>query len=266
VIKVYRIPVPKERLRAMPKKERVLLLLLGYVSNQLSMLQKLLTFATNITPAEEVEQHASGAQTQMLVRLTVGALNEAWELVRTRFIETTMAKDYLDRLDEAGREAFTSLKLQFGGSNLLNQIRKNYAFHYPSSDDVDQAFKSICNNDELGGLLTLYFSTHGFNSLFLISDLVFIQGIADKSGEPDLQEAQKKLLGEVSTASINLIEFARAFAAAAWLKHFGREMLAKDVVTVAEAPNVDDVWLPFFVEMQPTPANSVTAAGISEMI
>jgi hypothetical protein len=30
MIQVYRIPVPKERLPAMPKDERVLLLLLGY--------------------------------------------------------------------------------------------------------------------------------------------------------------------------------------------------------------------------------------------
>ena len=137
MIQVYRIPVPKERLRAMPKDERVLLLLLGYVANQVSMLQKLLTFATNRTPAEELEQHASGAQTQMLVRLTVGALNEAWELVRTRFIENTMAQDYLNPLDPAGQEAFTALKRQFSGSNLLNKIRKNYAFHYPYSDDVE---------------------------------------------------------------------------------------------------------------------------------
>jgi len=250
MIQVYRIPVPKERLRAMPKDERVLLLLLGYALNQLSMLQKLLTFATNRTPVKELEQHATGAQTQMLVRLTVGALNEAWELVRTRFIETTMAKDYLNRLDAGGQEAFGALKRQFGGSNLLNKIRKNYAFHYPRSDDVDTAFESICNDPELGGLLNLYFSTHGFNSLFLLSDLVFIQGIAEKSGEPDLDAAQKRLMGEVSRASSNLVEFARAFAAAAWLKHFGEEMIAKDIVVATDAPNIDDVWLPFFVEVE----------------
>ena len=81
---------------------------------QLSMLQKLLTFATNRTPADEVEQHATGVQTQMLVRLTVGALNEAWEVVRTRFIETAIAKDYVTRFDPAGEQAFTELKQQFG--------------------------------------------------------------------------------------------------------------------------------------------------------
>ena len=50
---------------------------------------------------------------------------------------------------------------------------------------------------------------------------------------------------------LDLIEFAKAFVAAAWIKHFGAEMEAKDIVTVGDAPNVDDVWLPFFVEVPP---------------
>ena len=54
---------------------------------------------------------------------------------------------------------------------------------------MEKAFESICNDPELGGLLNLYFSAHGFNSLFLLSDLVFIQGIAEKSEEPDLEAA-----------------------------------------------------------------------------
>jgi hypothetical protein len=41
-----------------------------------------------------------------------------------RFIETTIAKDYLNLLDESGPEAFAALKRQFGESNLLNKIRK----------------------------------------------------------------------------------------------------------------------------------------------
>jgi hypothetical protein len=103
MLKVYRIPIPKDRLRAMPNDERVLFVLLGYASNQISMLQKLLTFATNRTPDAELEQHATGAQTQMLVRLV--ALNEAWEMVRTRFIEAPLAQSYLPVLDADGQKA-----------------------------------------------------------------------------------------------------------------------------------------------------------------
>jgi hypothetical protein len=252
MIQVYRIPVPKECLRAMPKDERVLLLLLGYVANQLSMLQKLLTFATNRTPADEVEQHATGVQTQMLVRLTVGALNEAWEVVRTRFSETAFAKDYLTRLDPAGKQAFTDLKQQFGKSNLLNTIRKAYAFHHPHSDDVEEAFQAACNDSDLDSYWNLYFSHHGFNSLFFLSEIVVSHGIGKKAGEIDLEEAHRKLLGEVSRAAINLVEFAKAFTAAAWIKHFGQKIIAKHIVTVSEAPHIDDVWIPFFVEVGPS--------------
>ena len=51
-----------------------------------------------LSPDAEIEQHATGAQTQMLLRLMVGALNEAWELVTTRFIQNPLAKDYLGSL------------------------------------------------------------------------------------------------------------------------------------------------------------------------
>ena len=34
------------------------------------------------------------------------------------------------------------------------------------------------------------------------------------------------------------------------LIQFGAEMEAKDIVTVGDAPNVDDVWLPFEVPLR----------------
>ena len=105
MIEVYRIPIPKDRLRALPKDERVLLLLLGYVSNQVLMLQKLLIYATRLDPKDEVEQHATGVQTQMLVRIAVSAAFEAWRLIETRFLSNPLAKDYMGRLDRDGLQA-----------------------------------------------------------------------------------------------------------------------------------------------------------------
>lgn len=252
MIKVYRIPVPKDRLRAMPKDERVLLLLLGYAANQLSMLQKFLNFATNRTPEAEFEQHATGSQTQMLVRLLVGSLNEAWLLISTRFLQQPFAKEYLAKIDAGGLEALEALKRQFGGSNLLNAVRNSYAFHYPRTDEAEAAFDAACNNPDVDDCWNLYFSHHGFNSSFFLSDLIFIHGISGKVQGATLDAAQRKLMQEASAASSNLIEFAKAFFAAAWLQHFGTEILAKDVVTVADAPDVDQVWLPFFVEVPPS--------------
>ena len=69
MIEIYMVPVPKDRLRSMPQEERALLLLLGYATNQLSMLQKLLMFSSNKIPPSELEQSLTATQTQTLLRL-----------------------------------------------------------------------------------------------------------------------------------------------------------------------------------------------------
>jgi hypothetical protein len=77
MIRVVQISLPKDQLRAVSKEKRSLFLLLGYAANQITMLQKLMILSSNKTPSETVEQRISGAQTQMLVRLLIGALHEA---------------------------------------------------------------------------------------------------------------------------------------------------------------------------------------------
>jgi hypothetical protein len=62
MITVLRIPVSKDRLRAMPADERALLILLGYVANQINLLSKLVIFPSNKTP-DGIEQALSGALT-----------------------------------------------------------------------------------------------------------------------------------------------------------------------------------------------------------
>jgi len=234
----------------MPKDERALLLLLGYAANQVSMLQKLLNFATNHTWSFEVEQVATGVQTQMLARLMAGALNEAWILVSTRFIQNPLSRDYLSRLDPGGKQALDALKQLFGRSNLLNAVRNNFAFHYPDTDQVEAAFDAALDDRDLDDLWNLYFSHHGFNSLFLLSDLVIAHGVSRAAAGADLVQGHTKFMGEMSAAAEHLMEFAKAYMAAAWHKHFGQEMLAKDVVSITGAPNVDEVILPFFVELR----------------
>ena len=233
----------------MPKDERVLLLLLGYAANQLSMFQKLLSFAAHRTTDTEVVQHAEAVQTQMLLRLMVGALNEAWKLVRTRFIENPLSKDYIDRLEPAGRQALEALKNQFRGESFINVVRNTYGFHFPTSDETEVAFEAALKDHDSDDLWSLYFSQHGFNCLFLLSDLIVLHGISKKMRAADLVETQRKLMGEVTAASANMFDFTKAFVAAAWLKNFGEEMVAQDIVTVGDAPNIGQVRLPFFVEV-----------------
>lgn len=249
MIEVYRIPVPKERLRALPKDERVLLLLMGYVSNQVLMLQKLLIYATKLDPKNEVEQHATGVQTQMLVRIAVSAAFEAWRLIETRFLSNVLAKDYIGRLEGDGLQALEELKQLFGKSALLSKVRNNFGFHYPETADAEEAFQAAADDPGFDDMWKVYFSRHGFNSLFLLSDAVFAHGIAAQAGTTDLVALQRKLMDELHKASMNVLQFAQSFVAAAWVKHFGDVIDAQDRVKIEGAPSINEITLPFFVEV-----------------
>jgi len=123
MVQVLRIPVPKAKLQALSKDERVLIFLLGYVTNQITMLEKLLTFSIKKVATEVVERQAIGIQTQMLLRLLIGVLNEAHRVIVSRFNEKPINVVYRPLLDADGQEALAGLNKQFGGSNLLTRLR-----------------------------------------------------------------------------------------------------------------------------------------------
>jgi hypothetical protein len=50
MIEVYKIPVPKEKLCAMPESERALLILLGYAANQINCFSKMVRKRTRTAP------------------------------------------------------------------------------------------------------------------------------------------------------------------------------------------------------------------------
>jgi hypothetical protein len=52
------------------------------------MLEKLMLFSGNRDQKEFLDAHATGIQQQMLLRLMIGALNEAWRVIVTRHNRT----------------------------------------------------------------------------------------------------------------------------------------------------------------------------------
>lgn len=67
-------------------------------------------------------------------------------------------------------------------------------------------------------------------------------------GIPDINEAHKKLLGELAPVSNELSELTFGFAAAMFKKYLGPEMTLTVVAKLADAPNIDHVLIPYFVE------------------
>jgi hypothetical protein len=256
VINVLRIPLPKDRLRGIPKEERALFFLLGYAANQITLFSKLVTFSANKTPDDSVEQQLSNAQSLILGRVAIGVLAEAGELIRKRFLGTPIGKEFEPtKLNPAGRVALATLKKHFGGSNILSKLRNNVAFHHPYDTDMDAGFEAAVSDNIWDGDWNWYFSSALYNSWYFASDIVMLHAMLNTIGETDPISAHKRIMIELKQVSEPMIDFIFALNEAILIKHLGPTMAAEaaEVITkITNAPGLFDVALPFYVEMPET--------------
>ena len=81
----------------------------------------------------------------------------------------------------------------------------------------------------------------------LLPILCLIHGMANAMGERDVNEAHRKLLGDIAPIANDLSTFAFGFAEAIFIKYFG-ELIATQVAEIKDAANIENLRLPWFVE------------------
>ena len=89
MIDVLRMGFTKEHLLKMTEEERGAFLLFGYTSNQTNVLWKVIIASLNRDPLGPVDARVSAAQSQVLIRLMIGVLWEAWRAVEKYFLSST---------------------------------------------------------------------------------------------------------------------------------------------------------------------------------
>jgi hypothetical protein len=228
---------------------------LGYASNQINTLWKLVVVATNEGAKDAVEEKVSGAQTQIFVRLLIGIMREALKLIEKRFLGSKLGKEYVPLLNTQTTEAPDRLKKRFGAPDKFVVIRDNFAFHHPSLNDMEAAFQLAIKSDGDETDWCIYLNDVLLNTFFFASDFVLVHGVTNAMGENDVNEAHRKLLGDIAPIAIDLSTFAFGFAEAIFIKHFG-ELTATRVAEIKDAPNIEDLRLPWFVETAFLPAGS----------
>jgi hypothetical protein len=202
--------------------------------------------ATNEVERDPVEEKVSAAQTQIFVRLLIGVMREALKLIEKRFLGSTLGKEYVPLLNAEAKDALNRLKKRFGASDRYVKIRDNFAFHHPSLDDMEAAFKLAIKSDGDETDWCMYLNNALLNSFFFASDFVLVHGLANAMGEPDVNEAHRKLLKDIAPIANDLSSFAFGFAEAIFRKYFG-ELTATRVAEIKEAANIEDLRLPWFL-------------------
>jgi hypothetical protein len=174
---------------------------------------------------------------------------EAWLLVERGFLKGKIGRDYVRLLDPPAREALDRLKKYFA-SNHLAMIRNNFAYHHPTNEQMEAAFHMAASNKDGEDLdWSIFFNQALLNTFFFVSDYVMVHAIMGAMNETDVSVAHQKLLSDLAPVANDLSEFTFGFAKAIFQKYINRNELVMTLIAkIADAPNIEDVRLPPYVE------------------
>jgi hypothetical protein len=243
LIQVLRVPVPPDLLRKMTNEERTFLLLMGYAENQISIMYKVLRFSTNFESENKIEQLASANQTQVMLRLLIGIIYEAWiQLVNERFLQRS---NITIKLTQKGEAAVAELRAHLSTSALLGKIRNSFAFHYPDDQYMNQAFKLASEDHALKDEWNWYLSDARTNTSYFVSEMVFLHAVMKAAEVSTLEEAQHKLMQEVLKIHGLLCDLFDDIGNRFMEKYFSKP-LDGFRATITEAPSLYEFALPFY--------------------
>ena len=240
-MKLLKVEVPKSILDTIPEDEVVFFVQCGNMLNDISMLQKLSIFSMNNEKSTYTERTAQVLQTMGLLRLQAGKLKEGWELLQKHFFAAMVSKQYEPLFDEKERKALKSLKTYFNRSNIIFQIRRDFAFHYPSKDTIVKALKAVPDSEVFEVFLSELFG----NCVFSMSNALITLSILRLTKSSDTQKAMDKWVREIIKVSQWFGEFLGGCMRVFARRH--SEFNYSDV-EIPEPPHVNEVTLPYFIK------------------
>jgi hypothetical protein len=239
---IHKIPVVKAKLDVIPERERVLFVLLGHFLDEISILNKLLLFA-NVQPEVDVMRKAHTTQSLLIARIFIGKLLEGWQMLQRDFFGTALSKQYEPKLQSPGDLALANLKRYFGKSNLLQDIRNNFGFHY-SSDQVKQQLATL----EASYKSEIYLASDYANSLHWACGEMVSYAMLNTVGVADPQQALNRIVEDLSKVSDWFFDFCGSCISIIVEQYFGKDLreLNAEEIDISEPASLETITLPYF--------------------
>ena len=190
-MKVIDIKLDKDKLLQLPGLERTLYLALGHAANENNALAKMLYWSSNAPARNDAENRARFTLELLFIRLLAGKLNESWGLLERKYFGTRLSRTYDSKLDDAAKQALTSLRSYFGKENACNKIRNQFAFHY-SPEEVAAVLPGI--DDELHAYLERDAAP---NNLFAFSETLLAEALIALLRQLRANASLEDLVGEL---------------------------------------------------------------------
>lgn len=240
-MQLLKIEIPKSKLSAIPKNERVFFVQSGNLLNDVNILQKLIYFSANPETNDKIVRTAQNLQALSLLRIQAGKLSEGWQLVEKNFFGAKVSQEYEPLLTEPEKNSLTHLKNYFAKKNLISSIRNDFAFHYPSSEEITKLIDEAPDSE----IFEVYLSEFYGNCLFSLANVLVTFGILKSIGTSGDEEPMKTLLQDINKVTRWFGDFLGGCLLVFSKKHSG---LNAYNVEIPQPPDINDVTLPYFIK------------------
>lgn len=205
-MKIRRIRLTKQHLGQLPAAERDFLLLAGHMLNEINSLYKVFSWSMRghrlESPASALSGTISGAQAMIYARLLAGKEWEAWEALGKGWFRTKIAQRIEPILHPDSQEALKALKKYFSGTNLINQVRNSFAFHYSAS-----AIGSQWERASEEPFFELILGVNIGNNFFLGAETAANVAVFNAIEPTNLQEGMRRFLEDVGVVNTYFTTF-----------------------------------------------------------
>lgn len=242
-MELLKVEIPMSKLSSIPENERVFFVQIGSLLNDLSMLQKLTVFSTNINTANQVVRAAQNLQTLSLIRIQAGKLHEGWNVLQKNFFNEGFSQKYLEKLTPSEKQSYDKARTYFDDKkNLISWIRNNFAFHYFTKPrTIRKLFDKVSDSE----IFEMFMSEFYGNCVFSMSDTLINFAILKYTGITDTNKAMEKLLRDVKEITKWFGHFLGRFLLVFAEEHLG---LLPIKVEIPEPSNINKVMLPYFIK------------------
>lgn len=203
---IYKGRLDKDEVLQVPQQERRFFLTITHIQNEINILLRAVLWSSDYSSENEAEVQGQISTSLFFVKLLAGKLKEGWTILNKSFFsDKSLSSDFrahatpeqIDHLDELSR--------YFGKTNLLHEVRTDFAFHY-SPSELDDVLPTV--SDELD----LYIEQDGnANTLYYFAEVLANRAIISRIDASDEVEALKRLRDEVVMVSGHFTRFGQAF-------------------------------------------------------
>lgn len=236
-----KITLKRDQLISMNESERNIIVVGGYIHNELSMLQKWIRVAAEEKGSESFGMRSQTCQTMFISRMLAAKTFEGWQFLGREYFGSSVSKYYDNILDAKSLERKRRLKRYFGSANVVAYIRNDYSNHFSSKEIYNTLY--YMGDDDLP-----FFAGEDIRNMFFqLSEMIVSMTIFRRASQLQKTFDSERVATEIIDVSDDVLFFINTIVGQILYQHKIKTDFSGRMEVDVE--HYKKVSLPFFIDV-----------------